>query len=52
MYGISWPISVAKGFTIRPELMFYDYDDSAQIEGSQFDRGSEWVLGVQAMLVF
>ncbi len=52
MYGISWPISVAKGFTLRPELMFYDYDDSAQIKGSTLDRGSEWILGVQAMLVF
>jgi len=52
MYGISWPISIAKGFTIRPELMFYDYDDSAQVKGSTRDNGSEWVLGLQAMLVF
>jgi hypothetical protein len=52
-YGISWAIGVAKGFTIRPELMFYDFDNSATIanvDGVQF--GKEWLLGLQFMLVF
>jgi hypothetical protein len=51
-YGISWAIGVAKGFTIRPELMFYDYDNSAQFAGSTINRGKEWLLGLQFMLVF
>ncbi len=51
-YGISWAIGVAKGFTIRPELMFYDYDDGARIGGSNVNRGKEWLLGLQFMLVF
>jgi hypothetical protein len=51
-YGISWAIGVAKGFTIRPELMFYDFDKDAQIAGSTIDRGKEWLLGLQFMLVF
>jgi hypothetical protein len=52
MYGISWGIGVAKGFTIRPELNFYDYDSSAQIGGSTVDRGTQWLLGLQFQLVF
>ena len=51
-YGISWAIGVAKGFTIRPELMFYDFDDSAQIAGADVKLGKEWLLGLQFMLVF
>jgi hypothetical protein len=35
MYGISWGIDVAKGFTIRPELNFYDFDSSAQMLGDE-----------------
>lgn len=53
MYGISVPIKVAKGFTIRPEFMYYDYDDSAEVGGVQgVDRGDQWLLGVQWQLVF
>jgi hypothetical protein len=57
-YGISWAIGVAKGFTIRPELMFYDFDDAAIFADAEtgssvtYDRGAEWLLGVQFMLVF
>ena len=51
-YGISWAIGVAKGFTIRPELMFYDFDKDAQIAGSTVNMGKEWLLGLQFMLVF
>jgi hypothetical protein len=52
MYGISWPISVVKGFTIRPELMFYDLDDGARFGTSRVDFGDETLFGIQAMLVF
>jgi hypothetical protein len=52
-YGISVPISVAKGFTIRPEFMYYDYDSSAKVAGvDNVDLGSQWTLGVQWMLKF
>jgi hypothetical protein len=54
-FGVALPISVAKGFTIRPELTFYDNDDAAQLnDGSllSVDRGEEWAFGVQFMLVF
>jgi hypothetical protein len=51
-YGISWAIGVAKGFTIRPELMFYDFDKDAQKFGSIINEGKEWYLGLQFMLVF
>jgi hypothetical protein len=52
MYGISWGIGGAKGFTIRPELNFYDFDSSAQLLGTTIDRGKEWLLGLQFQLVF
>jgi hypothetical protein len=52
MYGISWGIGVAKGFTIRPELNFYDFDSSAQVAGTTVDFGKEWLLGLQFQLVF
>jgi hypothetical protein len=55
-YGASLPISVAKGFTIRPEITIYDYDDAA-LEGLPtnpltVDNGSDMVLGIQFQLAF
>jgi hypothetical protein len=52
MYGISWRIGVGggdhwKGFTIRPELNFYDFDSSAQVSGTTIDRGKEWLRSSQ-----
>jgi hypothetical protein len=53
MYGISVPISVAKGFTIRPEMMYYDWDTNANIGNTTTrDFGKEYVIGVQFQLVF
>jgi hypothetical protein len=52
MYGISWAIGVAKGFTIRPELMFFDFDNDAKIGGGTVNYGKEWILGLQFMLIF
>ena len=53
MYGVSVPISIAKGFSIRPEFMYYDFDSSAQVGGvSGVDLGNEWLLGLQFLLAF
>ncbi len=52
MYGATLPISVVKGFTIRPEVMIYDYDDGAKLLGVDVDMGSETLVGVEFMLVF
>jgi hypothetical protein len=52
-YGLSCPISIGGGFTIRPELFFYDYDDSALMAGNQNrDLGEEMILSVLFMLAF
>jgi hypothetical protein len=51
MYGISWPISIVKGMTIRPELMWYDQDTKATLAGTEVNLGKEWIFGVQTMLV-
>ena len=51
-YGISWAIGVAKGFTIRPELNFVDYDKDAQVNATTVNNGKAWLLGLQFQLVF
>jgi hypothetical protein len=52
-YGVSVPISVAKGFTIRPEFMYYDYDGDAKVFGvTGTDLGKQWTLGIQWQLAF
>jgi hypothetical protein len=54
-YGLSLPITVAKGFTIRPELYFYDYDDDALLnDGTNLtnDLGDMTTIGVQFNLRF
>jgi hypothetical protein len=53
MYGLTCPISVGGGFTIRPEIMFYDYDDSAVRGGTpNLDMGEELIMSVIFMLAF
>lgn len=53
MYGLSCPISVAKGFTIRPEAMVYDFDNSITVGNTtERDGGKEFLIGVQFQLVF
>jgi hypothetical protein len=51
-YGVTMPIAVAKGFTIRPEIIFYDNDSSANIGGTGVDFGDELIAGVEFMLTF
>ncbi|MBW1773648.1 MAG: hypothetical protein JRJ82_12255 [Deltaproteobacteria bacterium] len=53
MYGINVPIAVAKGFTIRPEIMAYDMDSGATVANvTEVDFGKEFLIGVQFVLVF
>jgi hypothetical protein len=53
MYGLICPISIGGGFTIQPELMFYDWDDDATVAGAQnIDRGEEMVMSVMFRLGF
>ena len=58
MYGISCPIQLAKGFSVRPELMWYDDGDSNtaynSVTATQYkqDSGSYQVFGVQFQITF
>lgn len=52
MYGISWPIAVSKGLTLRPEAFVYDFDDGATVAGTPQNLGEEKVVGLQVMLTF
>jgi len=54
-YGVSIPIKVAKGFTIRPELFYYDYGENevgGVVNPENGDLGSQTVLGVQFRVQF
>ena len=52
MYGVHVVIPVAKTFLIRPELMFYDYDDSAKVPGATVDMGTHMIAGICFMIAF
>jgi len=55
MYGISCPIQLAKGFSIRPEVMFYE-DGKINASGGgnseSYDTGSYAIYGVQFQVTF
>jgi hypothetical protein len=51
MYGISVPIDLAKGFRVRPELMFYDDGDYKTHSGSE-NMGKYMIAGVQFQITF
>ncbi len=51
MWGISVPIDLAKGFRVRPELMWYD-DGDDEIAGTDTDRGKYAIYGVQFQITF
>ena len=54
-YGVSIPIKVAKGFTIRPEVFFYDYGEheiNAIVNPANGDQGSQTIIGVQFLVAF
>jgi hypothetical protein len=52
MYGISIPIDLAKGFRVRPELMWYD-DGDLKVDGSASESlGKYMIAGVQFQITF
>ena len=58
MMGVSVPIALAKGFTVRPELMWYDDGDSntaynsTTATQSKSNDGSYAIYGVQFQITF
>jgi len=56
MYGVSVPIELAKGFQIRPELMWYDEGDvninyfNRELE--KYNPGGYMIAGVQFQITF
>jgi hypothetical protein len=51
MYYVSVPISVAKGLTITPEIIKYDYKDIINA-GVSTDEGDAWVYGINWLINF
>ena len=54
-YGVSIPIKVAKGFTIRPEIFYYDYGENEVngiVDPANGDMGSQTLVGVQFLVAF
>ena len=54
MYGLSCPIQFAKGFSIRPELMWYD-EGTVEVRGKEFEdynAGKYLIAGVQFQITF
>ncbi|MBW1737682.1 MAG: hypothetical protein JRJ69_09030, partial [Deltaproteobacteria bacterium] len=48
-------IKVAKGFTIRPEVFFYDYGEheiNGVVDPQNGDLGSQTIIGVQFLVAF
>ena len=52
MYGVSVPIDLAKGFRIRPELMWYDNGKLETDNAANVDNGKYMILGVQFQITF
>jgi hypothetical protein len=51
MAGVSIPIDLAKGFRVRPELMWYD-DGDVSYSGGKDDLGKYAIYGVQFQITF
>ena len=52
MFVVNLPISVAKGWTIKPEIGWYDNDDDATAAGANMDYGDTVCVGVGFILKF
>jgi len=55
MYGVSVPIDLAKGFRIRPELMFYNNGTLKTNDNGvtpNVDNGKYMIAGVQFQITF
>ena len=47
MWGASIPIDLAKGFRIRPELMWYDDGDTSTAGSTSVDNGKYAIYGLK-----
>jgi hypothetical protein len=45
-------VNLAKGLTIRPEIMIYDNGSSNKIGGVEFNFGKEVLAGIQFQYTF
>ena len=52
MWGVSVPIDLAKGFRVRPELMWYDNGDTTTEGSASVDNGKYAIYGVQFQITF
>jgi hypothetical protein len=52
MIGVSCPISLAKGFTLIPEIFYWDNGDDNKSGSTTVDNGTEWTYGVEFMVAF
>lgn len=52
MWGFSIPIDLAKGFTVRPELMWYDDGEISYAGSDLMDFGKYAIYGVQFQITF
>ena len=52
MWGFSVPIDLAKGFRIRPEIMWYDDGKFSQAGSDSVDMGKYFIAGVQFQITF
>jgi len=52
MWGVSVPIQLAKGFQLRPELMWYDDGDLETDGQASTDLGKYMIAGVQFQITF
>jgi len=52
MWGFSVPIDLAKGFSIRPEFMWYDDGDTSTAGATSVDNGKYAIYGVQFQITF
>ena len=52
MFGFSVPIDLAKGFRVRPEVMWYDDGDLTTAGSPSVDMGKYAIYGVQFQITF
>jgi len=52
MWGFSAPMDLAKGFRVRPEVMWYDDGDVTTAGSPSVDMGKYAIYGVQFQITF
>lgn len=51
-FGFSCPVQLAKGFSIRPEIMFYDEGDIKATGNEDYPAGRYYIAGAQFQIIF